>query len=136
MRETGSNRVFLDLSPIDPERIKLRFPRILDKLKGFGIDILRDPIPVRPSAHYSIGGVRTNAQARTSVEGLFAAGEVAATGLHGANRLASNSLLITSVSSAASAVCGSGPKPDGPDSSAPATISTSSEQSFTVSENE
>ncbi len=93
MRETGSNRVFLDLSPIEPERIRLRFPRILEKLKGFGIDILREPIPVRPSAHYSIGGVRTDAQARTTVEGLFAAGEVAATGLHGANRLASNSLL-------------------------------------------
>ncbi len=93
MRETGSNRVFLDLSPIDPGRIRLRFPQILEKLKSFGIDILREPIPVRPSAHYSIGGVRTDVHARTSVEGLFAAGEVAATGLHGANRLASNSLL-------------------------------------------
>lgn len=93
MRETGSNRVFLDLSPIAPERIQIRFPRILEKLRGFGIDILRQPIPVRPSAHYSIGGVRTDLHARTSVEGLFAAGEVAATGLHGANRLASNSLL-------------------------------------------
>ncbi len=93
MRESGSNKVFLDLSPIEPERIRRRFPRILEKLQGFGIDILREPIPVRPSAHYSIGGVRTDLQARTSVEGLFAAGEVAATRLHGANRLASNSLL-------------------------------------------
>lgn len=93
MRETGSNRVFLDLSPVGPDRIRHRFPQILEKLRSFGIDILTEPIPVRPSAHYSIGGVRTDLQARTSVEGLFAAGEVAATGLHGANRLASNSLL-------------------------------------------
>lgn len=93
MRERGDNKVFLDLSAIPPERIRLRFPRILEILGGFGIDILREPIPVRPSAHYSIGGVRTDLWTRTSLPGLYAAGEVASTGLHGANRLASNSLL-------------------------------------------
>ncbi|HVR73434.1 MAG TPA: L-aspartate oxidase [Planctomycetota bacterium] len=93
MRERGDNKVYLDLSAIPPERIRLRFPRILEILGGFGIDILREPIPVRPSAHYSIGGVRTDLWARTSLPGLYAAGEVASTGLHGANRLASNSLL-------------------------------------------
>jgi len=93
MRERGENKVYLDLSQIEPERIRSRFPRILEILKGFGIDILREPIPVRPSAHYSIGGAKTDLLGRTSLEGLFAAGEVAATGLHGANRLASNSLL-------------------------------------------
>jgi len=93
MRERGENKVFLDLAAIPPERIRKRFPRILEILAGFGIDILREPIPVRPSAHYSIGGVKTDLGARTTLAGLFAAGEVAATGLHGANRLASNSLL-------------------------------------------
>jgi L-aspartate oxidase len=93
MRERGDNKVFLDLSAIPPDRIRARFPRILEILKGFGIDILSEPIPVRPSAHYSIGGVRTDLDARTSLPALFAAGEVASTGLHGANRLASNSLL-------------------------------------------
>jgi L-aspartate oxidase len=93
MREQGDNKVLLDLSAIPPEKIRLRFPKILEILKGFGIDILREPIPVRPSAHYTIGGIPTDLQARTSLRGLFAAGEVASTGLHGANRLASNSLL-------------------------------------------
>lgn len=93
MREQGENKVFLDLSAIAPEKIRKRFPKILEILNGFGVDILREPIPVRPSAHYSIGGVQTDLRARTSLRGLFAAGEVASTGLHGANRLASNSLL-------------------------------------------
>jgi L-aspartate oxidase len=93
MRERGENKVYLDLSAIPPDRIRARFPRILEILKGFGIDILREAIPVRPSAHYSIGGVKTDLDARTSLPGLLAAGEVASTGLHGANRLASNSLL-------------------------------------------
>ena len=93
LRERGENKVFLDLSAIPPSRIRERFPKILEKLKGFGIDILREPIPVRPSAHYSIGGVATDLEGKTSLEGLLAAGEVASTGLHGANRLASNSLL-------------------------------------------
>lgn len=93
LKERGENKVFLDLSAIPPEKIQTRFPRILEILKGFGIDILREPIPVRPSAHYMIGGVRTDLLTRTTLPGLLAAGEVACTGLHGANRLASNSLL-------------------------------------------
>ncbi len=93
MRERGENKVLLDLSAIPPEKIRVRFPRILEILREFGIDILKEPIPVRPSAHYSIGGVQTDLSGHTSVRGLFAAGEVASTGLHGANRLASNSLL-------------------------------------------
>jgi L-aspartate oxidase len=93
LRERGENKVFLDLSAIPPEKIRTRFPRILEILKGYDIDILREPIPVRPSAHYMIGGVKTDLLGRTSLSGLLAAGEVASTGLHGANRLASNSLL-------------------------------------------
>ena len=93
MRERGETKAHLDLSAIPPERIRARFPKILEILKGFGIDILREPIPVRPSAHYMIGGVRTDLLGRTSLPGLLAAGEAACTGLHGANRLASNSLL-------------------------------------------
>jgi L-aspartate oxidase len=93
LRERGESEVFLDLSTIPPERVRERFPRILEILAGFGVDILRQPIPVRPSAHYAIGGVRTDLEGRTSLKGLFAAGEVASSGVHGANRLASNSLL-------------------------------------------
>ncbi len=93
MKETGENKVWLDLGNIAPERIRERFPRILEISKSFGIDILSQPIPVRPSAHYSIGGICTDSKGRTSIPGLFAAGEVACTGVHGANRLGSNSLL-------------------------------------------
>ena len=93
LRKRGENKVFLDFSPIPPARIQRRFPRILEVLRGFGIDILHEPVPVRPSAHYTLGGVCTDLEGRTSVPGLLAAGEVAATRLHGANRLASNSLL-------------------------------------------
>ncbi|MBN1441428.1 MAG: L-aspartate oxidase [Planctomycetes bacterium] len=93
MREQGENKVWLDLSALSPHRIRARFPHVLEMCAGFGIDIVREPIPVRPSAHYTIGGVMTDIHARTSLEGLLAAGEVACTGLHGANRLGSNSLL-------------------------------------------
>lgn len=93
MRQTGHNKVYLDLSSIAPDRVEARFPNIQKKLRVFGIDILNEPIPVRPSAHYSIGGVRTNLDAQTNLAGLYAAGEVASTKFHGANRLASNSLL-------------------------------------------
>jgi L-aspartate oxidase len=93
MKELGDNKVFLDLSGIPPERILERFPQIREFCLGFGIDILKEPIPVRPSAHYTVGGIRTDADGRTDVPGLFAAGEVASSGLHGANRLGSNSLL-------------------------------------------
>ncbi len=92
MVATGATHVYLDLSAVegDPTR---RFPSIARICSAFDIDINKDPIPVRPGAHYFLGGAATGVDARTSIAGLFAAGEAAATGLHGANRLASNSLL-------------------------------------------
>ena len=76
-----------------PEHVRKRFPGITRTCAEFGIDIATDPIPVRPGAHYMIGGVTVDHQGRTTVPGLWAAGEVTSSGLHGANRLASNSLL-------------------------------------------
>jgi L-aspartate oxidase len=93
MKELGDNKVFLDLSSIPPERIRERFPTIQAFCSGFGIDILKEPIPVRPSAHYTIGGLCVDPLGHTDLPGLFAAGEVSSSGLHGANRLGSNSLL-------------------------------------------
>ncbi len=85
--------VFLTLAHLDPEYVRQRFPTIAAMCAQVGLDLARDPIPVGPAAHYIMGGVDTDEWARTSVPGLFAAGEVACTGVHGANRLASNSLL-------------------------------------------
>jgi L-aspartate oxidase len=90
--ETGG-RVFLTLAHLDPAYVRERFPTIAAMCAQAGLDLARDRIPVGPAAHYIMGGVDTDEWARTSVPGLFAAGEVACTGLHGANRLASNSLL-------------------------------------------
>ncbi|MDJ0974300.1 MAG: L-aspartate oxidase [Planctomycetota bacterium] len=85
--------VFLDMRHLDATRMAKRFPGVVRSCRDYGLDIASDLVPIRPAAHYSIGGVRTDLTGRTSVPGLFAAGEVTATGLHGANRLASNSLL-------------------------------------------
>jgi L-aspartate oxidase len=85
--------VYLDLTHLDSDHVRMRFPRIYDTCMRYNIDITGDLIPVRPAAHYAMGGVRTDLDGKTSLSGLFAAGEVAATGVHGANRLASNSLL-------------------------------------------
>ena len=93
MEKTRQPSVFLDLSHLDPQRIRKRFPGIARMCAEFGIDITTDPIPVRPGAHYMIGGVAVDHEGRSSVPRLWAAGEVTSTGLHGANRLASNSLL-------------------------------------------
>jgi L-aspartate oxidase len=93
MERTQHPNVYLDLSHLDPAKVREHFPGIAKVCAEFGIDITRDPIPVRPGAHYMIGGVRVDAQGRTTLPGLWAAGEVTSSGLHGANRLASNSLL-------------------------------------------
>ena len=93
LERTGESCVYLDLTGREPAALRGRFPRIFDTCLRFGFDLSRDKVPVHPSAHYFMGGVRTDHSGRTSVPGLFAAGEVACTGVHGANRLASNSLL-------------------------------------------
>jgi L-aspartate oxidase len=85
--------VYLDVTHFDGEKLKLRFPRIYQTCREYGLDMTRDLIPTRPAAHYAMGGVRTDLNARASLPGLYAAGEAACTGVHGGNRLASNSLL-------------------------------------------
>lgn len=93
MEKTQSPCVYLTMKHLNPTHVRNRFPGIAKVCAGFGIDIAVDPIPVRPGAHYMIGGCSVNQHARTSLNGLWAAGEVTSSGLHGANRLASNSLL-------------------------------------------
>ncbi len=85
--------VWLDIRPIPTEKIKYRFPNIIQVCKRWGIDVFNQPIPVAPAAHYWMGGIVTDLMNRTSIPGLYAVGETASTGVHGANRLASNSLL-------------------------------------------
>ncbi|AAP99165.1 MULTISPECIES: L-aspartate oxidase [Prochlorococcus] len=93
MQSQGVSHIGLDLMNIPPEKIFARFPSIIQRCREMGIDPLNNLIPVAPAAHYWMGGVATDMQAATSVSGLYAVGEVACTGVHGANRLASNSLL-------------------------------------------
>ena len=93
MEKTRHHCVYLDLTHLPPSLIMERFPHIRQVCAQFGLDLLRDLIPVRPGAHYMIGGVTVDSEARTTLPRLWAAGEVTSSGLHGANRLASNSLL-------------------------------------------
>jgi L-aspartate oxidase len=93
MKRTGTEHVWLDCRHMDKEKFVHHFPNIYEKCLSIGIDITKDMIPVAPAAHYSCGGIKTDEWARTSIKHLYAAGECASTGLHGANRLASNSLL-------------------------------------------
>lgn len=93
MRRTGSRTVFLDMTALDGDFLRHRFPKIDETCRAFGLDIAKDMLPVSPASHYCMGGVRTDLWGRTTLPGLYAAGEVTCTGVHGANRLASNSLL-------------------------------------------
>ncbi|MGB3309725.1 MAG: L-aspartate oxidase [Nodosilinea sp.] len=93
LQKTGDRQVWLDLRPISPDRVQYRFPNILQVCRNWGWDPLTQPVPVAPAAHYWMGGITTDIHSQTSVPGLYAVGENASTGVHGANRLASNSLL-------------------------------------------
>jgi len=93
MKKAGTEHVYLDCREIGLERFVSHFPNIYQKCKSIGIDIAESLIPVAPAAHYNCGGIKTDLWGKTSITNLYACGECASTGLHGANRLASNSLL-------------------------------------------
>jgi L-aspartate oxidase len=93
LQKTGEPHVWLDLRPIAVDRLRYRFPNIIQVCADWGIDIFSEPVPVTPAAHYWMGGIVTDKFNQTSIPGLYAVGETASTGVHGANRLASNSLL-------------------------------------------
>jgi L-aspartate oxidase len=93
MRRTGTRHAFLDMTALPEEFLKERFPKIYETCKFYGLNIATDLLPVSPASHYCMGGIRTDLHGRSTLSGLYAAGEVTCTGVHGANRLASNSLL-------------------------------------------
>jgi L-aspartate oxidase len=92
-KKAGTDHVYLDVTSLGKEKLEKRFPYLYRKCGEYGVDLAREPAPVAPSAHYCCGGIATDLYGRTELPGLYAVGEVACTGLHGANRLASNSLL-------------------------------------------
>lgn len=93
LQKTGEPHVWLDLRPIAVDRLRYRFPNIIQVCANWGVDIFSEPVPVTPAAHYWMGGIVADRFNQTSIPGLYAVGETASTGVHGANRLASNSLL-------------------------------------------
>ena len=93
MRKTGTRNVFLDMTSMSEEFLRERFPKIYETCKFYDLNIAKDLLPVSPASHYCMGGIRTDLHGRSTLQGLYAAGEVTCTGVHGANRLASNSLL-------------------------------------------
>jgi L-aspartate oxidase len=103
LKKHGTWCVYLDMTHLKPDLIQHEFPTIYEKLRQIGLEIEKDWIPVVPAQHYSCGGIDTDLDGRTSVPGLYASGEVACTGVHGANRLASNSLLEALVFAVAAA---------------------------------
>jgi L-aspartate oxidase len=125
MRRTGTRSVFLDMTALSEEFLKERFPKIYETCKFYGLNIATDLLPVSPASHYCMGGIRTDLHGRSTLPGLYAAGEVTCTGVHGANRLASNSLLEGLVFGARAGEAAiadspksqvSSPKPDNPQS--------------------
>ena len=121
----GRGPVTLDLRHLEAERVRTRFPRIVATCSRYGIDIASDPVPVTPAAHYVMGGVCTDLHGRATLPGLYAAGEVAGNGVHGANRLASNSLLEGLVFGARAAEAMAGDRNPPPPETAPMTTTPS-----------
>ena len=119
LQKTGEPQVWLDLRPIPRDRVQYRFPNILQVCRHWGCDPLSEPVPVAPAAHYWMGGITTDLHSQTSIPGLYAVGENASTGVHGANRLASNSLLECLVYGAELAHLPLEPEPAAPDSPEP-----------------